>query len=73
MHDQVFDVMEHSVTTLSDCRVAEIPLRMVPGLYASPANAEALWRSALVDEAVLREWLANNGRRDAEKRIAHLI
>ncbi len=28
---------------------------------------------ALVDEAVLREWLVNNGTRQADQRIAHLF
>lgn len=73
LHAHVLDVMDHSVTTLSECRVAEIPRWLVSDLFARPGIAEALWRSTLIDEAVLREWLANNGRREAEKRIAHLI
>ena len=38
-----------------------------------PAIARALWWSALVDEATLREWLVNIGRRPAEQRIGHLL
>jgi CRP-like cAMP-binding protein len=38
-----------------------------------PAIARALWWAALVDEATLREWLVNIGRRAAAERIAHLL
>lgn len=73
LHAWLLGSMGHAVTTLSDCRVAEIPRRMLATMLARPALADALWRSTLVDEAVLREWVTNNSRRDAEKRIAHLI
>jgi len=73
LHGQWLDVMDHTITTLSECRVAELPRRTVAGLRARPAIAEALWRVSLIEQAVLRQWVANNGRRDAETRIAHLI
>jgi CRP-like cAMP-binding protein len=69
----MLDFVDDTVTTLSDCLVAEIPRHTVAALLARPAIAAALWRTTLTDTAVLREWLANNGRREGEKRIAHLI
>ena len=38
-----------------------------------PEIARAVWWATLVDEATLREWLVNLGRRDAERRVAHLF
>jgi len=38
-----------------------------------PAVARSLRISTLVDEATLREWLLNVGRRTAVERIAHLF
>jgi CRP-like cAMP-binding protein len=35
--------------------------------------ARALRKSTLVDEATLREWLMNVGRRSAIERLAHLF
>src|SRR6185369_3964159 len=38
-----------------------------------PAITRALWWIALVDEAVLREWIVNVSRRSAEQAVAHLF
>lgn len=38
-----------------------------------PAVALALWRQSLVDASIVREWVANIGRRDARARTAHLL
>lgn len=73
LHAWLLGSMGHAVTTLSECRVADIPRQLLSTMLARPAIADALWRATLVDEAVLREWVTNNSRRDAEKRIAHLI
>ncbi|WP_158808823.1 Crp/Fnr family transcriptional regulator [Beijerinckia sp. L45] len=67
-------IMDHCFGTLSACRIAKVSretLRQVK--QGRPAVAEALHISALVDEATLREWLMNIGRRSAEERIAHLF
>ena len=55
-------------------KVVKIPKdTMLAAIDGSPAVAQALWWTTLVDEAVLREWLVNIGGRDALARIAHLI
>ena len=38
-----------------------------------PAVARAFWWATLVDEAVLRSWIVNIGRRDAYQSIGHLM
>jgi len=66
--------MDHTITTLSACQVVRIPPNTVADLMQlHPAIARALRMSTLVDEATLREWLLNVGRRSALERIAHLF
>ncbi|MBY0256207.1 MAG: Crp/Fnr family transcriptional regulator [Methylobacterium sp.] len=66
--------MDHTITTLSACRVVRLPLDFVKRLTDEhPAIARALRLSSLVDEATLREWLVNVGCRSAIERIAHLF
>ena len=66
--------MDHTITTLSACRVARIvPETIANILQHHPQIARALRMSTLVDEATLREWLVNVGCRSAIERIAHLF
>ena len=66
--------MDHTITTLSTCRVVRIPSDVVARLMAEhPAIAKTLRMANLVDEATLREWLVNVGCRSAIERIAHLF
>ena len=73
LHIFILRRMDHSIATLSPCRVAAIPRRRILELTERPAIARAPWWATLVDEAVLREWLVNIGARPAEERIAHLL
>ncbi len=66
--------MDHSITTFSACEVVRLAPETVADLLAHhPRIARALRMSQLVDEATLREWLVNVGRRSAPERIAHLF
>lgn len=66
--------MDHAIGLISDAKVAVIPkLKMLQIFEERPKLARALWWATLTDEAVLREWLANMGQRDAYERAAHLI
>lgn len=66
--------MDHSIGLLSDAKLAAIPKQKIIDLFAdSPNLARALWWATLVDEGILREWLANVGRRNAFDRLAHLF
>jgi CRP-like cAMP-binding protein len=69
----LLDVMDHSISTLSDCKVVWIAPETIRDLLQRRALASALRKSVLVDEATLREWLVNVGRRTAVERLAHLF
>jgi CRP-like cAMP-binding protein len=66
--------MDHSVKTLTPCKVAFIPHEGITELgRRCPRVADVLWRDTLVDAAIFREWLLGIGRRSAYTRIAHLL
>jgi CRP-like cAMP-binding protein len=69
----LLNAMDHSIRTLSDCRIVRIAPETIGQLLQRPAVAFALRKSMLVDEATLREWLVNVGRRTAVERLAHLF
>jgi len=73
LHVFILKEMDHTIATLSPCRIAEISRSLVLQLTERPTIARGLWWATLVDEAVLREWLVNIGRRDAVERLAHLL
>jgi CRP-like cAMP-binding protein len=73
-HVTVLGVMDHSIMTLTKARVAYLPNGQLESIAQSyPRIAQALWWSTLVDEAVLRAWLVNIGRREAFEAIGHLL
>ncbi len=73
LHTLQIRVMDHSLGALAPCRVAYIPHAALTDLVRThPGLCTALWRDTLVDAAILREWLANIGRRNAHQRLAHL-
>ncbi|MCJ2012205.1 Crp/Fnr family transcriptional regulator [Methylobacterium sp. J-076] len=70
----ILDQMDHNIGTISPCQVVGIPRQAIDELMAQyPLVTRALLWCALVDEAVLREWLVNIGSRQADQRIAHLF
>lgn len=70
----LLDAMDHTISTLSACKVVRIAPETVSRILEHhPAIARALRKSTLVDEATLREWLVNVGRRSAPERLAHLF
>ncbi|BAU92377.1 cyclic nucleotide-binding protein [Methylorubrum populi] len=69
----VLNRMDHAIGTLSTCRVARIAPEAGRDLRSRPALARSLRTAALVDEAILREWIMNLGRRSAVERLAHLF
>jgi CRP-like cAMP-binding protein len=73
LHVTILGEMDHSIATLSPARVAYIPRVRMEALSARPALARAFWWATLVDEAVLRNWIVNVGRRDAYEAIGHLM
>lgn len=73
LHVFVLRAMDHSIGALTPCTVSLVPRGAVLDLLARPALARALWWATLVDEAVLREWVVNLGRRDAFERVGHTL
>lgn len=66
--------MDHTITTLATCKVVRLAPETVADIVKHhPAIAQGLRISTLVDEATLREWLLNVGRRTATQKIAHLF
>jgi CRP-like cAMP-binding protein len=74
MHVALLGEMDHSIATLSSCKLVRISTRTVMDLTDNhPKLTKAFWWCSLVDEAVLREWLVNVGQRSTDQRIAHLF
>lgn len=74
LHTTLLGQMDHGIVALTPCQVAYIPSAQIDELTSHHNGlTKALWWSTLVDEAVLRSWVVNAGRRDAYQRIAHLM
>jgi CRP-like cAMP-binding protein len=73
LHVTILGAMDHSIATITRARVAYIPRGRMEALTERPGITKALWWSTLVDEAVLRNWIVNVGRRDAFEAIGHLM
>jgi len=74
IHITSLAVMDHGIVAVTDCRVGLIEEEAIERVTrATPALTMAFWRSTLVDEAILRQWLVSSGRRSAYQNIAHLL
>ena len=74
LHVAILGEMDHGIATVSNCKIAYIPDQIVSELTSRGGTINrALWWATLVDEATLREWLANMGRRPADQQLAHLF
>lgn len=74
LHVTILSRMDHGIVALTRARVAHVPHQVMEDLPLNrPELGRALWRATLIDEAVLRPWIVNLGRRSADKRIAHLF
>ena len=73
LHVFVLKHMDHTIGALSDVCYVTIRPEEINMMLSRSALARALLKSTLVDEAVLREWIANIGQRPAYQRVAHLF
>lgn len=74
LHGVLLGRLDHSVATLSRCRVAPIQAEaLLEALDRRPSLRLAFWRASLLDGAVLRAWLVALGQRPAHERVAHLF
>jgi CRP-like cAMP-binding protein len=66
--------MDHSLATLTPVTVALIQHRdMMEVIRRHEGVARAMWRDALVEASIFREWMVGIGRRSAHQRIAHQL
>jgi CRP-like cAMP-binding protein len=73
LHVTILGEMDHSIATLTRSKVAFIPRATMDRLTDRASLAKAFWWATLVDEAVLRSWIVNIGRRDAFEAVGHLV
>jgi CRP-like cAMP-binding protein len=73
LHITILGEMDHSIATITKAKVAFVPRAKMDELTARPQIARAFWWATLVDEAVLRSWIVNVGRRDAAEAVGHLL
>ena len=74
LHVAILGRMDHAIASLTPCSVVNIPKTTIENWTEHhPRINRALWWATLVDEGVLRAWLANIGARRADERIAHLF
>ena len=67
-------VMDHDLTTMSDCRLGFISHSALREMLRSrPSLAGLFWRDTLIDAAMFRDWIVNVGQRPAVSRVAHML
>ncbi|MBA3667811.1 MAG: Crp/Fnr family transcriptional regulator [Sphingomonas sp.] len=65
---------DHSVSLLADSAAVKIPTRRIVDLLADhPQIERALSLAAILDIAILREWLLNVGQRNALQKLSHFF
>lgn len=66
--------MDHSLAAAGHASLMMIPHEPILRLNDQhPEVGKALWQDTLIDGAIFREWISNNGRRRAVQRVAHLL
>jgi CRP-like cAMP-binding protein len=73
LHVTILGEMDHSIATLTKSKVAFVPRATMSELTDRPCIAKGFWWATLVDEAVLRSWVVNIGRRGAFEAVGHLF
>ncbi|MDR7038871.1 MULTISPECIES: Crp/Fnr family transcriptional regulator [Methylobacterium] len=73
-HIFVLREMDHSISTITQVRFAEIAREQLLDLTERhPRITQALWWEMLVTVAVQREWTVNLGQRTGLERVGHLL
>jgi len=74
LHAFLLNVVDHSVITMTQVRVAFVERDTVFDIVANkPRIAAVLWWSGMQEAAMLRERIVALGRRDARGRVAYLL
>ena len=65
---------DHNIQALTLTTMIMVPIEeLVAVATAHPLIAKALWRETLIEASMMREWIANVGRRNARARTAHML
>jgi CRP-like cAMP-binding protein len=68
------ETMDHSVCAIDKADIALVPHKEVMALFVlRPGIGFAIWRDTLIDAAMFREAITNNGTRAPRARMAHLF
>jgi len=68
------DRMDHSVCAMENSAVCSIPHSELIKLFRDrPTLGFAIWRETLIDAAIFREAITNNGSRAGIRRLAHFF
>jgi CRP-like cAMP-binding protein len=74
LHSFTLKRLDHSVMTLTPCRVAILPhANLVKLTEQYPHLTRLYWFATNLDAAIHREWEVSLGRRNAAARMAHLF
>ncbi len=74
LHSYPLEFLDHSITALTDCRVAKLQHKDLTSLIESnPRLGRILWFATMVDASIHREWLVCLGSRAGATRVAHLF
>lgn len=66
--------MDHAVCAMDDVTVALVPHKAILKLFEErPVVGFAFWRETLIDAAIFREAITNNGARPLPVRLAHFF
>jgi CRP-like cAMP-binding protein len=74
LHTLYIRTMDHSLVALKDSVIGHVPHDAIhAAVRASGSLTALLWRSTLIDAAIFRQWMTNNGRRGPVAGTAHLL
>lgn len=74
LHSVLVRRMDHTISAIRDTTIGVVrheDLRAI--MSQSSSLAATLWRETLIDAAIFRQWIANNGKRGALHGTAHLL
>lgn len=70
----LLDVMDHAICAVDQAVIASVPHTAIRLLFKDrPAAAFAVWRETLIDAAIFRQAITNNGARPLFARLAHFL
>jgi CRP-like cAMP-binding protein len=74
LHGFLLKQMDHGIAASGQCKIGRLPHSTFDKIIERyPGLTRALWWDTALDAAIYREWMVSMGRRDAYRRIAHLL